>query len=57
MNPVYYFLPVLLAYIVWRAVSHFRAKRIQFFIVTCFIGAIVAYEIALGFYRYYTNQP
>lgn len=55
MSPLFFFLPILLCYLVFRAVSHYRAKRTQFFLLTVFISCIIAYEIALQTYRYFTS--
>ncbi|MEM1355492.1 MAG: hypothetical protein AAGC44_08480 [Planctomycetota bacterium] len=57
MSPLYFALPVLLAYIVWRAYAHWKAGRKQFFIVTCFIGAVVAFEVVFGAYRHFWAGP
>jgi positive regulator of sigma E activity len=51
MSPLYYLLPPLLVYIIWRAYSHYKAGRTQFFIVTCFVGAVVAFEIVFAWFR------
>jgi len=45
MGLTYYLLPLLLAYVIFRAISHYRAGRKHFFIATVFIACILLFEI------------
>ena len=53
MPPLFYLLPFLLAYLVFRAVSHYRAGRKHFFLFTVFFSCIILYEIVLQLYRHF----
>lgn len=53
MHPMFYLLPVFLAYLVFRSVKHYRAGRRQFFLLTLFLSCIIFYEILLQLYRHF----
>ena len=56
MHPMFYLLFVLLAYVVYRSVKHYLAKRWPFLVATLFVVAVLSYEIVMQLSEFFSTK-